>query len=56
MSKKNKKKINRQCFKKRGEELQQFLQFERRGSRIESGKRYNRKKMKRSIRSDYSLD
>lgn len=45
--KKNKKKIDRRCFKKEGEELQQYLHFMRRGSRKESGKAYNRQKMKR---------
>lgn len=45
--KKNKKKIDRKCFKKEGEELQQYLHFMRRGSRKESGKAYNRQKMKR---------
>jgi hypothetical protein len=47
MSKKIKKKIDRRCFKKEGEELQQYLHFMRRGSRVENGKRYNRQKMKR---------
>lgn len=42
-----KKKINRQVFKKTGEELQQYLIFTRKGSRVESGKRYNRQKFKR---------
>jgi hypothetical protein len=42
-----KKKVNRQVFKKTGEELQQYLHFMRRGSKVESGKKYNRQKMKR---------
>jgi hypothetical protein len=46
MSKKPKK-INRRVFKKEGEELQQYLHFMRRGSKVESGKKYNRQKMKR---------
>ena len=47
MAKKNKNKIDRRAFKKEGEELQQYLIFQRRGSRVESGKRYNRQKLKR---------
>lgn len=46
MTKKNKK-IDRQIFKKTGEELQQWLIFTRRGSKAESGKKYNRQKFKR---------
>jgi hypothetical protein len=46
MSKKPKK-IDRRVFKKEGEELQQYLHFMRRGSKVESGKKYNRQKMKR---------
>lgn len=42
-----KKKNDRKVFKKEGEELQQYLQFRKRGSKIESGKRYNRQKFKR---------
>ena len=45
-----KKKIDRRIFKKEGEELQQYLYFMRRGSRKESGKVYNRQKMKRGDR------
>lgn len=47
MAKKTKKKIDRRVFKKEGEELQQWLIFTRKGSRVESGKRYNRQKFKR---------
>ena len=47
MAKKNKNKIDRRAFRKEGEELQQYLIFQRRGSRVESGKRYNRQKFKR---------
>ena len=43
----NKNKIDRRAFKKEGEELQQYLIFTRKGSRVESGKRYNRQKFKR---------
>lgn len=50
MAKKNKNKIDRRAFKKEGEELQQYLIFQRRGSRVESGKRYNRQKFKRGDR------
>jgi hypothetical protein len=42
-----KKKVNRQAFKKTGEELQQWLIFTRKGGKVESGKKYNRQKMKR---------
>lgn len=44
---KKKKPINRQVFKKEGEELQQWLNFRKRGSKVESGKRYNRQKFKK---------
>ena len=47
MTKKNKKKIDRRMFKKEGEELQQYLIFTRKGSKVESGKKYNRQKFKR---------
>ena len=50
MAKKNKKKIDRRMFKKEGEELQQWLVFTRRGSKVESGKKYNRQKFKRGDR------
>ena len=49
MKKKNKS-IDRRMFKKEGEELQQYLHFRKRGSRVENGKAYNRQKMKRSDR------
>lgn len=45
-----KKKIDRRVFKKEGEELQQYLHFRKRGSRVENKKgkgSYNRQKMKR---------
>ena len=42
-----KKKVNRKAFKKTGEELQQYLIFTRRDSKVESGKKYNRQKFKR---------
>lgn len=44
------KKIDRRVFRKEGEELQQWLAFTRRGSKAESGKAYNRQKMKRGER------
>ena len=44
------KKIDRRAFKKEGEELQQYLHFMRRGSRKDSGKVYNRQKMKKEGR------
>ena len=46
MAKKNKK-IDRRMFKKEGEDLQQYLQFRKRGSVVESKKKYNRQKSKR---------
>ena len=42
-----KKKNDRRAFKKTVEELQQWLIFTRRGSKVESGKKYNRQKFKR---------
>lgn len=47
MSKKKKNRIDRRMFKKEGEELQQYLHFRKRGSKVESGKRYNRQKFKK---------
>ena len=38
---------DRRIFKKEGEELQQWLIFRKRGSKVESGKKYNRQKFKR---------
>ena len=49
-AKKNKKKIDRRIFKKEGEELQQWLAFRKRGSKVENGKAYNRQKMKKEGR------
>ena len=46
MAKKTKQ-IDRRAFKKTGEELQQWLIFTRRGSKVESGKKYNRQKFKK---------
>ena len=42
-----KKELDRRCFKKEGEELQQWLIFCKRGSKVQSGKKYNRQKFKR---------
>ena len=42
-----KKKYSSECFKKEGEELQDYLNFRKRGSKVESKKRYNRQKMKK---------
>ena len=39
---KKNKKIDRRAFKKEGEELQAYLNFRKRGSKVESGKKYNR--------------
>ena len=44
------KKIDRRVFKKEGEELQQWLVFRKRGSKMENGKAYNRQKMKKEGR------
>lgn len=44
---KKKKELNRQVFKKEGEELQQWLAFRKRGSKVESKKIYNRQKFKK---------
>ena len=44
---KKQKQVNRRAFKKEGEELQQWLIFRKRGSKVESGKKYNRQKFKR---------
>ena len=44
------KKIDRRVFKKEGEELQQYLHFRKRGSKVENKKgkgSYNRQKNKR---------
>jgi stalled ribosome alternative rescue factor ArfA len=46
----NKKKIDRRVFKKTGEELQQYLHFRKRGSRVENKKgkgSYNRQEFKK---------
>lgn len=47
---KKQKSIDRRAFKKEGEELQQWLIFRKRGSKVESGKKYNRQKFKRGDR------
>ena len=44
---KKNKKIDRRIFKKEGEELQQYLAFRKRGSRVESKKKYDRRKFKK---------
>lgn len=44
---KKEKTLDRRMFKKEGEELQQWLVFRKKGSKVESGKRYNRQKFKR---------
>ena len=50
MAKKKNKKIDRRVFKKEGEELQQWLAFRKRGSKVESKKSYNRQEFKRGDR------
>ena len=50
MSKKSNKKVDGRMFKKEGEELQQYLHFRKRGSRVENKKgkgSYNRQEFKR---------
>lgn len=42
-----KKKYSWEYLKKEGEELQDYLNFRKRGSKVESKKRYNRQKMKK---------
>jgi stalled ribosome alternative rescue factor ArfA len=47
---KKNKKIDKRMFKKSGEELQQYLLFKKRGSRVENRKgkgSYNRQKFKK---------
>lgn len=44
---KKKKEFDRRVLKKEGEELQQWLAFRKRGSKVESGKKYNRQKFKK---------
>ena len=41
------KDIDHRIFKKEGEELQDYLNFRKRGSKVESKKLYNRQKMKK---------
>ena len=49
---KKQKKLDRRVFKKEGEELQQWLAFSKRGSKVENGKAYNRQKMKKEGRGE----
>ena len=42
-----KKKHSHEYLKKEGTELQDYLNFRKRGSKVESKKRYNRQKMKK---------
>ena len=51
-NKKKKNDFNREAFKKTGEELQQWLIFTRKGSKVESGKKYNRNAEKRAVRNE----
>lgn len=46
---KKKKSIDRRVFKKEGEELQAYLQFQRKGGKHKDNKKYNRKKIKREL-------
>lgn len=43
-----KKKLDRRVFKKEGEELQEYLQFRHRGSKVPNKKAYNRQKEKKA--------
>ena len=52
---KKQKKLDRRVFKKEGEELQQWLAFRKRGSKVENGKAYNRQKMKKEGRGEWDL-
>ena len=47
MANKKNQKLDRRVFKKEGEDLQQWLIFRKRGSKVESGKKYNRQKFKK---------
>ena len=42
-----KKKYSHEYLKKKGAELQDYLNFRKRGSKVGSKKRYNRQKMKK---------
>lgn len=44
-----KEKLDKRILKKEGEELQQWLAFKKRGSKVESGKKYNRQKFKKEL-------
>ena len=44
---KKEKTLDRRMFKKEGEEIPLWLAFRKRGSKVESGKKYNRQKFKK---------
>lgn len=44
-----KKKLDRRIFKKEGEELQAYLNFRKRGSKVPNKKAYDRNKMKKAL-------
>ena len=46
---KKKKELDHRVFKKEGEELQAYLQFQRKGGKHKDNKKYNRKKIKREL-------
>lgn len=46
---KKKEKLDKRILKKEGEELQQWLTFKKRGSKVENGKKYNRQKFKKGL-------
>ena len=41
--------LDKRILKKEGEELQQWLTFKKRGSKVENGKKYNRQKFKKGL-------
>ena len=43
------KELDRRVIKKEGEELQAYLQFQRKGGKHKDNKKYNRKKIKREL-------
>lgn len=48
--------MDRRCFKKSGEELQQYLAFRKRGSKVNNKKgkgSYNRQKAKKEIKQKF---
>lgn len=52
--------MNKEAFKKEGEELQQFLMFRRRGHKVKAkkgkGSEYNRQDFKKKLKSEKQGD